>query len=155
MNDDAPRESEQNPEEDPQDYRVLLQRVQADFANYKRRIESERQEQARLAGSTLVVKLLPIIDDLGRALEVVPEKLSGSEWVKGMALLQDKLISTLEKEGLSRVPAEDMQFDPLEHEAIAVEEVEGVSQGRVLTVHQAGYRFNGKLLRPAQVSVAK
>ena len=61
----------------------------------------------------------------------------------------------LEKEGLSRVPAEDMQFDPLEHEAIAVEDVDGVSQGRVLAVHQVGYRFNGRLLRPAQVSVAK
>ena len=104
MTDDSPQESEQNPEEGPRDYKALLQRVQADFANYKRRMESERQEQAQLAGSVLVMKLLPIIDGLGRALEVVPEEISSSEWVKGMALLKDKLMSILEKEGLSRVP---------------------------------------------------
>lgn len=155
MTEETPQKPEEQPEEEPQDYKALLQRVQADFTNYKRRIESERQGQAQLAGSLLVTKMLPIIDDLERALEAVPEEIAESDWVKGMALLRGKLMSILEKEGLSRVPAEDMQFDPLEHEAITVEEVEGVSQGRVLAVHQEGYRFNGRLLRPAQVSVAK
>ncbi len=145
----------QKAETDVREYLELLQRVQADFANHRRRVEEEREEQARMANASLIERLLPVIDDFGRALEAVPEGQSGQDWVKGVVLIQKKLLSILEQEGLVRVGAEGGEFDPRMHEAVMVEESDDLDEGRVVRVLQDGYRWNDRLLRPARVVVAK
>jgi len=80
-----------------EEYRDLLQRLQADFVNYKRRVEQEREEQTRSANRELILKLLPTLDDFARALGPVPQEMADAEWVKGIALIQQKLMATLEE----------------------------------------------------------
>lgn len=138
-----------------EDYRELLKRLQADFVNYKRRVERERQEQAKSAAADLILKLLPLLDDLGRALKAVPHQIAGAQWVKGMALVERKLMGILEEQGLRRMEAEGEDFDPWQHEAVFCEEAPDLEEGKVKAVLREGYTFNGKVIRPAQVTVTK
>ena len=142
-------------EAEAREYLDLLQRVQADFTNYKRRVEEERVEQSRIASAHLIQKLLPVIDDFGCAFKAVPEEQAKADWVRGLVLIEKKLLSVLEKEGLTRIQAEGKGFDPREHEAVMVEKSKDVEEGRIIDVLQEGYRLNHKLLRPARVKVSK
>ena len=130
-------------------------RVQADYTNYRRRVEEERIEQIKMAGARLIERLLPIIDDSERALKAVPAEHTSSKWSQGIAFIHGKFMSLLEQEGLSRVEAEGKEFNPAEHEAVAVEEDKDLEMGKIAVVHQDGYRLHGRLLRPAKVSVTK
>ena len=138
-----------------EEYRELLQRLQADFANYKRRVERERGEQARYFNSDLIQKLLPVLDDLGRALNRVPDEVTETDWVKGIALVDRKLRAILKEEGLSQIDARAKEFDPWEHEAVFTEESNGDDEGRIISVIRDGYKLHDKVIRPAQVSVTK
>ena len=133
----------------------LLQRVQADFVNYKRRVEEEREERARMASAQVIERLLPVLDDIERAIEAAPGAENEAEWVQGVALVHKKLMSVLEQDGLKQVEAEGKQFDPREHEAVAVETRDDAAEDTVTRVVQQGYSLNGRLLRPARVVVAK
>ena len=93
-------------------------RAAADLANYKRRVEQERSEQARLAGAAMVINLLPIRDDFGRAVETLDSTLAGLNWVQGVLAIERKLDGLLESMGVSEVPAEGEAFDPTRHEAV-------------------------------------
>lgn len=138
-----------------QEYKDLLQRVQADYANYKRRNAEELIEGIKIAGADLIKELLPVIDDFERALGSVSNHGSDSDWAQGVALIKGKLMAALEQRGLSQVESEGKPFDPTEHEATAVEVTEDVEEGTITVVHQMGYKLHGRLLRPARVSVAK
>jgi len=138
-----------------EEYRDLLQRLQADFVNYKRRVQQEREEQTRSANRELILKLLPILDDFARALGPVPQEMADAEWVKGIALIQQKLMATLEEEGLKRIDAEGKDFDPWEHEAVFCEESSDHDEGRVKAVIRDGYKLHDRVIRPAQVVVSK
>ncbi len=137
-------------------YLDLLQRVQADFVNYKRRVEQEREEQTKLANERLILKLLSVLDDFSRALGTAPEKEANNQWLKGMALIEHKLSSTLEEEGLSRIEAAPgVDFDPWEHEAVLHDESSDYEEGKIMTVLKDGYKLHDKVVRPAQVAVSK
>jgi len=137
------------------EYREMLQRTQADFINHKRRTEQERAEQAKTANALLIERLLPVIDDFGRAIEAVPPDQRGQDWVQGVSLIGRKLLSTLEQEGLKPVGQVGEEFDPREHEAVMVDESAPKDDGKVTRVIQGGYSLNGRLLRPARVAVGK
>lgn len=137
------------------EYLDLLQRTQADFMNFRRRVEREREEQGKFAKAELIVKLLPILDDFSRARETTPPEAANSEWAKGVGLIEKELLAVLEDEGTSKIEAEGKDFDPQEHEAISYEESDVYEEGKVKTVFSDGYRFNGKVLRPARVAVSK
>ncbi len=126
------------------------QRTAADFANYKRRVEQERSESHRLANAALVINLLPVFDDLDRAVASVDSHLAGLNWVQGIINIHQKFWRLLESMGVSEIPAEGAQFDPACHEAIARQ---AGPEGRVLHVVQKGYNLGGKVLRPAMVIV--
>ncbi|MCP4646361.1 MAG: nucleotide exchange factor GrpE, partial [bacterium] len=132
-----------------------LQRLKADFANYKRRMEQEHEEQTRMANEELIKKLLPVLDDFGRALASMPDESSSKEWGKGMRMVEHNLNSILEKEGLSKIEAKDQEFDPSEHEAVFTEEGKPEEQGNVKEIVSDGYRLHHKVIRPTQVSVIK
>ena len=163
----SPEEEEAAPEEAPaEDLREQLaaalaaaerfeaswKRAAADLANYKRRVEQERSEQARLASAALVINLLPIRDDFGRAVETLDSTLAGLNWVQGVLAIERKLAGLLESMGITEVPTEGEAFDPTQHEAV------GRAPGPeniCLHVVQKGYALNGAVIRPAMVIVGE
>ena len=133
-------------------YLANWQRTQADFINYKRRTEQEKEEISTFANATLVLSLLPAIDDLERAFAAIPPRLAKLGWVDGVRLIDRKLRASLEAQGLSQIKAQGEPFDPKLHEA--VRHGKG-KEGIVIEEIQAGYLLNGRLLRPAVVKVGK
>lgn len=136
-------------------FRNLLQRVQADSLNYKRRMEEEREELQRQANANLVLRLLPVLDDFERALRHIPRDDAISAWLAGVELVGRNLTSVLESFGVTRIEALDAQFDPAEHESVSFELSDSRDEGTVLSVIREGYKLNGRVLRPAQVTVSK
>ena len=126
------------------------QRTAADFANYKRRVEQERSVTARFVSEALVINLLPVFDDLDRAVANVDEGLSGTAWVQGVVGIHRKFSNLLQAMGVEEVPAAGEKFDPALHEAISNQPGE---EGKVLVVAQKGYRLGEKVIRPAMVVV--
>ncbi|MFC2002661.1 nucleotide exchange factor GrpE [Chloroflexota bacterium] len=126
------------------------QRAQADFINYKRRTEQEREEIGKLANLILVLNLMPILDDLERALTSIPDDPSGVSWADGIGLIDRKLRTTLEAQGLSPINALGEPFDPNLHEAMMQAKGE---EGVVIEELEKGYKFHDKVIRPAKVVV--
>lgn len=128
------------------------QRSEADFSNYKKRAEQAKNEFTAFANSSLILNLLPVLDDLERALASLPPKLSDLTWVEGIKLIHRKLKTVLESYGLTEMEAIGKPFDPNFHEAVA--HLEG-DEGMVINEAQKGYKLKSKLLRPALVTVGK
>jgi molecular chaperone GrpE len=133
-------------------YLANWQRAAADFQNYKRRVEQEREEVARLANAALIINLLPLLDDLERALASVDARLAGMTWLDGIRLIERKFQALLEMSGLTEIEADGQDFDPNVHEAVTFGEGE---ENKVISVVQKGYRLGGRVLRPALVVVGK
>lgn len=126
------------------------QRTAADFQNYKRRVEDERSETARLASAALVINMLPLIDDLERALQNVDAHLAGLTWVDGIRLIYRKFQALLEMAGVQEIEADGQMFDPALHEAVSQAPGE---DNKVVSVVQRGYRLGDRVIRPAMVVV--
>ena len=136
------------------DYKADLQRMAADFANYRKRNDAERTEFAKFAKADLITKLLDVLDGYDRALASVPDELKAQPWVEGMWLVERKLRQILEAEGLEPVDSLGKPFDPYVHEAVAHVESDQ-PEGTVIAEHQKAYRLHDRVIRPALVSVAK
>ena len=136
-------------------FRNLLQRAHADFSNYKRRIEEEHEGLVKRANASLILQILPVLDNFQRALADLPEEESTSQWVQGVRLIHRNLQSLLESSGLSKLEAAGKGFDPWEHEAVSYEETDRLDDGIVTNVVREGYSLHGKVLRPAQVVISK
>lgn len=134
----------------------LLRRRQAEFENFRRRVERERMEFLEYAGMESVRALLPTVDDFERALKAA--QASGSEGenelLKGIELIYKRLLESLTKSGLEPIVTEGQSFNPHLHEAVQRVEQEDAADGTILEEYQRGYNFKGKLLRPAMVKVA-
>jgi molecular chaperone GrpE len=133
-----------------QDYLANWQRAAADYQNLKRRMEQERGEVGRLATASLIINLLPLVDDLERALRNVDTKLAGLTWIDGIWLIYRKFQAVLENAGVQEIPAESQPFDPNVHEAIS--QAPG-DEGKVVSVVQKGYKLGDRVIRPAMVVV--
>lgn len=131
-------------------YYASWQRAAADFQNFKRRAEQERSEFTQIANAALIYNLLPIIDDLERALDNVDPHIAGLTWLDGLRLIHRKFESLLEVNGVTEIAAEGQDFDPNIHEAVMYAEGES---GKVLNVAQKGYTLGSRVLRPAMVVV--
>ena len=128
------------------------QRAVAEFQNFKKRLERDRDVDQMLMKGDIIRKFLPILDDLERALQERPNE---DSWSEGVELIRRKLQSIFEAEGLKRIEAEGEVFDPNYHEAISTEPVDGMESGRVVAVVQNGYMLGDHVIRPAQVRVAR
>ena len=126
------------------------QRSAADFINYKRRIEQDRSESARLANAAMVINILPVFDDFDRAVGTVDANLAGLNWVQGVIAIHRKFGQLLEAMGAKQIDAVGQQFDPALHEAIGQQPGE---EGKVLHVVQKGYLLGDRVIRPAMVLV--
>jgi molecular chaperone GrpE len=131
-----------------------LRRERADFLNYKRRVEQDRASDREEAESQIIERILPLLDELERALAQVPEELRSHPWVQGLALNHHKLIQTLSDLGIERIGARGDAFDPQRHEALFYDEEPNATDQRVNEVFRPGYLMRGSLVRPALVSVA-
>jgi molecular chaperone GrpE len=138
-----------------EEYKSLAQRVQADFLNYKRRVESERQAQGEAVRAETIRFFLPVVDDLERALGQLPADAAGQSWVEGLSLIGRNLAASFERLGLERLGAEGEPFDPTQHEAVSYEVHPSHPEGHIATVYRPGYRLGERVVRPAQVVVAR
>ncbi len=130
------------------DYLGDLQRLQAEFDNYRKRMMRQNAEESARGASRLVEKLLPVLDNFERAI-------AHGEGGEGVEMVFTELRAVLESAGLTEVPGEGAPFDPQVHEAVDSREDDSVTEEVVRAVHRRGYTMNEKLLRPAMVGVAR
>jgi molecular chaperone GrpE len=130
-------------------------RERADLENLKKRLARERAETARFANESVLRDLLPIVDNLERAVAHAERVGNGAPLVEGVTLVLKSLLDVLERNGVTRIVAKGTPFDPAQHEAMAHVESADHEPNSVIEEHQPGYRLRERLLRPALVSVAK
>lgn len=126
------------------------QRAQADFINFKKRSEQERGDLTRFANANLMLELLPVLDDMERALEHTPAKLASIAWVDGVNLIYRKFKASLEAQGLAQIEALGKPFDPNLHEAVRQDKGK---EGIVIEEILKGYQLHDKVIRPTMVVV--
>src|SRR5215216_1703594 len=134
------------------EYLDLARRAQADFENYRKRAAKEAAAAGDRAKSGLVRELLPVVDNLERALDSAGE--AEQHLAEGVRLVHSELIAVLERHGVEQFDPSGHQFDPAEHEALSMRDEQGAESGLVLDVVEKGYRANGTILRPARVVVS-
>jgi molecular chaperone GrpE len=134
------------------EYKDGWQRSVADFQNYRRRVEAEKAETYQMAVGNIIKNYLPVLDDMERALAGRP---AGLAWADGIELIYRKLQTILESEGVKRIEAMGQMFDPVFHEAIGQEMIEGVESGTVIDIVRNGYMLGERVVRPAMVRVAQ
>ena len=131
-----------------------LKRLQAEFDNFKKRIEKDLVERTKLANQRLICDLLPVLDSFDKAIEDAKKSDDYRQLREGLEKLHKQFLRTLEKEGLKEVRT-DEKFDPFVHEALMREVAEDADDGKILEVFQKGYMLGNKTIRTAKVKVAK
>ncbi len=142
-------------EERPSGAGVLeqLQRLQAEFSNYKKRTEKERDQLYLLAKGDMILKILPVLDDFERMF--AHHENHDQIQCEGIKLIVNKLKKILAEEGLEEIQPVGKQFDPDLHEAVGIEHTDEKHENLVLEEWRKGYQYQGKLLRPSHVKVGK
>lgn len=132
-----------------------LQRMRADFENYRKRVEQEKNS-ARYAGRMSVIsQILPVVDNIDRALANMPKELSGNAWSEGVALLPKNLEKALTNMGVKKINSRPgVMFDPNKHEAVQMDDADGETEV-IAEELQAGYMLDDSVLRPAMVKVTR
>ena len=131
------------------------QRAQAELVNYRKRADEERISLQQYSNSRLIVKLLPVFDELGLAVDHADQNTASDPWVEGVRLIQRKVFNLLESEGVSRIESLGEPFNPLEHEAVGTQETGEYPPGVISEVVRNGYRLHDRVIQPAQVVVAR
>lgn len=165
LNEELKKEEEQNPkdenlkeineekiDEDYEKLRDAFQRLQADFANYKRRQEKEKQDIYKYASESLITKLLSVLDNFDRALEGADNE---DAFVQGVILIKNELNNILENEGLEEIKSNNEPFDANLHHAVFMEENGEIPSEHIIETFQKGYKLKDKVIRPAMVKVSK
>jgi molecular chaperone GrpE len=150
--DSSPEDPLARAQRERDEYLDLARRAQADFENYRKRAAREAAASGERAKSGLVRELLPVVDNLERALASAQE--GEQHLAEGVRLVHSALIAVLERNGVEQFDPRGDRFDPGEHEALSMREQEGAESGVVLDVVEKGYRSNGLILRPARVVVS-
>jgi molecular chaperone GrpE len=134
-----------------QDLTETAKRALADLQNYRKRVEEERTAFVQFANITLLMELLPILDNFNRAFAAVPDEISKTQWFKGALLLEQQLVGIVRKQGVTEIPSSiDKPLDPKIHEAIAAGPGE---KDMVIEEFEKGYMLGDKVIRPAKVKV--
>jgi len=137
------------------EYKEHLQRIAADFENYRKRIEKEREDFVKFSKEDLIHELLPILDNFEMALHHVKNTTEPKKIIEGIELVERQFHNILKKEGLQVIETKGKKFDPHIHEAIMHEETDKHPEGFIIEELRKGYILSGKVIRPAQVKVAK
>lgn len=127
-------------------------RLQADFQNFRRRAEEDKQNTVKFANESLIAKLLSVSDDLDRALALDVEH---NAFYDGIKLVDDELMRTLKAAGLEEIETDGKPFDPNLHHVVVTEESKDHDAETIIETYQKGYKLNGRVIRPAMVKVSK
>lgn len=144
-------------EQELKDSREKILRLHADFDNYRKRMQKEKEDWFQYASLSVIEKLLPVIDNLERALESVNQQGQDAKNVyAGVEMTYRQLMDVLQREGLKPIEAKGKIFDPMLHEAIMqVPTAEGQEENQVVEELRKGYHYKDKIIRPSMVKVAK
>ena len=126
-------------------------RLQAEWDNYRKRTQAERESERVRASENLVMDLLPLLDDLERAIKHARETGEGGTLTDGVEAIQNKFLQILEKHKVTQIDALDKPFDAMQHQAVGTEEDPSVPEETVVKVFQQGYRMGERVIRPAMV----
>ena len=137
------------------DLKDRLLRMTAEFDNYRKRVDRERRELSEAAAADLIRDILPIIDDLERAMAAAGSQSADAALVKGIELTHRQLLDQLRRRGVEPVDSIGQIFNPELHEAVGSVPADGRADGEIVSELRKGYRAGGRLLRPAMVQVAK
>jgi molecular chaperone GrpE len=135
--------------------RDAARRAQAELVNYRKRSDEERISLQQYSNGRLIIKLLPVVDELGLAMDNADHSAANNPWLEGVRLIHRKVSNLLESEGVSKMEATGAQFDPLEHEAVGTQETDQCPPGHIVEVARNGYRLHDRVIQPAQVVVAR
>lgn len=141
-------------EREREQFKGIAARAQADLVNYRRRAEEEKEEIQRSAKSALLMKTLSTVDDLDRAIAMIPDDESAG-WGEGIQLVRRNVVNMLDTEGVTKVESLGKPYDPAFAEALLFRETEDGDEGTVVEVFREGYMYKDRVLRAAQVVVAK
>jgi len=136
-------------------FKDLALRAQADLDNYRKRAVREKEDAIRYANTSLLEKLLPVLDNFELGLEAARTATDATAIVQGMTMVEKQLKEFLRSNGVEPVPAEGQAFDPAHHEAVAQEPSTDVPEGHVVRQLRRGYRLKDRLLRASSVTVSK
>ena len=150
----AAAESPEELQRQRDEYYDLLLRKTAEFDNFRKRIDRERQAVSEAAAADLIAELLPLVDDMERALKADGGK-DVEAYRRGVELIHKRLLETLKKRGVRPIDALGADFDPHQHQAVSYEPAEGRREGEVIEEFGRGYMLGDRLLRPSMVKVAK
>lgn len=136
-------------------YYEQLLRKSAEFDNYRKRVERERQTLADAAAASIIEELLPLVDNLERALKADTGTDATEAYRRGVELIHRQLVEVLRKRGVRPIDALGAEFDPYYHQAVSHEPAEGRRDNEIIEEFRRGYMLGDRLLRPAMVKVAK
>ena len=134
---------------------LIAQRAQADLINYRKRATEEINEAKRSVNTSLLLKIFSALDDFQRAIDLVPDEAVAPGWLEGIHLVYKKIETMIDSEGVSKIEAVGKIFNPRECEAVVYEESSSAAEGEVTKVFREGYKQRDRIIRPAQVVVAK
>jgi len=138
-----------------EEYFDKLLRIQADFDNYKKRLDKERIEFIKFANEEIIIEILKILDDFERAVEAGKTKHDFDVLYKGVEMIYKDLKEFLKQKGLKEIDAKGKPFNPHEHEAMMQEETDEHPEDHVVEEFQKGYKLNERIVRPSKVKVSK
>lgn len=136
------------------EYLALAQRTKAEFENYQKRNQREREQERKYWYTPLVLDLLPILDNLDRALNAARQAGDAGSLVQGVAMVQTQFLDTLKRHGVTRIEAAGQPFDPNLHQAVMQQPTADAAPGMVLQVLEQGFMNHDRVLRPAKVIVS-
>lgn len=140
-------------EKEKEEINTQLLRLQADFINYRNRVNKEKENSIAYGMETIVCEILPVIDNFNRALE--NEENTEGSFYKGIKMIEKQLLDVLEKNSVIEIKALGEEFDPNFHHAVVMEESEDHDSNTVIEILQKGYKLKDKVIRPSMVKVSK
>lgn len=138
-----------------EEYLNQLKYMKADFENYKKRVAREREEELNRRMEGFILRLLEVVDNLERAIEMGKKSRKKKPLLEGIELVHRQLLQALTQEGVEEIPALGRSFNPYEHECVAVEEASDCEDEEIVEVYQKGYKFKGRVIRSSKVKIAK
>lgn len=142
-------------EKEYEDLNSQFLRLQADFVNYRNRMNKEKESSIAYGTEIIVTELLPVIDNFNRALEAEDKDSKENSFYQGIKMIEKQLLDTLEKNSVVEIEALGLEFDPNYHHAVVMEESDEYDSNIVIEVLQKGYLLKDKVIRPAMVKVSK
>ena len=138
-----------------ENFKDIAKRAQSDLINFKRRAEDEKTEQRFSIKSSILLSIITILDDFTLAMDMLPEDTESETWLEGIQIIHRKIENLLESQMVTKIDAIGKHFQPWEFEALQYKETKDCEENIVVEVIKEGYKFNGQILRPAQVIVSK